>query len=146
MARKTDWPEFFIDRIERIERRLKKVLDASGCREGWLQGELFLHGQSNGLSVNTHVGGTFCDLSCGAEMAAEVKIIGARDHSKMRSRLESDVARLKKMTHVPRRYMILVRPDHPGKTIMTKYLDECSFGRCKSAVFDGFRVQIWQLG
>ncbi|ACY15382.1 hypothetical protein [Haliangium ochraceum] len=26
-----------------VEPRLKEMLDASGCREGWLQGEMFLH-------------------------------------------------------------------------------------------------------
>jgi hypothetical protein len=146
---KTDWLRFFAFSIKKLESRLKIVLNASGCREGWLQGELFLLGQKYKLCVYSHgsgIGGFF-DLSCGdgPDMLAEIKIIGALDPFKMRSRLQSDVDRVKAMNKVADRYMILITPDWDRLTTMSQYLDRCRFGQCNDMKLDGFRLRIWQI-
>lgn len=81
------WFNYFREQFDNLAADLKVVLDASGCREGWLQGELFRRSSDQDFAVNTYrypgLGGK-ADLeglrpvrSEGqAPMVAELKIIG----------------------------------------------------------------------
>ncbi len=59
---------------------LAQVLDAPGCREGWLQGELFREFRDvPGFRINMRRAGStgVPDLACGREMIGELKILGS---------------------------------------------------------------------
>jgi hypothetical protein len=83
-----DWIRFFTDTIDAIHEPLAVVLTASGCREGWLQGELYRAGRAYDVRVNEYSLGSrqTADLSCGdaPDMLAELKIVGADYFPKMR--------------------------------------------------------------
>src|SRR5690349_2094007 len=111
----TDWLTFFVNTIEAIREPLSVVLTASGCREGWLQGELFRAGREYDLRVNEHnLGGRqTVDVSYGEgpAMLAEIKSIGANHQQKMQGYLELDVGRMRSVsTTCTERYMILIIP------------------------------------
>ena len=146
-----DWLTFFADTIETIRVPLSTVLGASGCREGWLQGELYRAGHQYGLRVNEHSLGDrkTADLSCGdaPEMLAEIKIVGANYFPKMQAAIESDVERMRAVrTPGTQRFMILVIPRSDVKTKLGDYLDSCNFpGRCVEREWPEFRLRIWRL-
>jgi len=147
-----DWMNFFTETIEAIHERLSIVLTASGCREGWLQGELFSAGRKYDLRVNEHKleDRQTADLSCGPgpSMLAEIKIVAANYAPKMQTFIESDVARMRAVSSADtERYMILVIPKCDVKTKLGDYLDACSFPkkRCFDRTWPNFRVKIWQL-
>jgi hypothetical protein len=76
------WPDRFLALFCEIASPLAVVLNAEGCREGWLQGEFYRHFRTpeNGFRVNC----SYCDsrtkhdLYCErpTEMAAELKVYG----------------------------------------------------------------------
>jgi len=127
-----DWMNFFVSSIDAIHERLAVVVTATGCREGWLQGELFLAGRRYDLRVNECQLGNHrkADLSCGnpVKMIAEIKIVSGGFFPKMRYAIDVDVERMREVT-IPdaERYMILVIPQYDIKTTLGDYLDSCSF-------------------
>jgi hypothetical protein len=142
---KINWMRFFVNSIDAIKSDLAYVAsNASGCREGWLQGELFLAAKRNGynLRLNEHpLGGRGkADLSWGdpARMIAEIKIVGANFQAKMRHAIDADVKRLREVrTRGIERYMILIIPDSEknGKKIgkLKNYLDSWPVdGECRT--------------
>ena len=147
-----DWLEFFEHTITTIQEQLSVVLDASGCREGWLQGEFFRAGVSRQLQVNRHSlgDGTKADLSCSEPaMVAELKVVGALDSTKMQGLIERDVERMRQQRREGvDAYMILVVPDRespPNK--LDTFLRQCDFPNCQMVVkkYPQFTVKIWQL-
>ncbi len=48
------WPDRFLALLADIARPMAVVLNADGCREGWLQGEIYRHfaPRHNGFRVN----------------------------------------------------------------------------------------------
>ena len=147
----TDWLHFFVQAIESIHEPLSVVLRASGCREGWLQGELFRAGRAYDLRVNEYsLGGRqTADLSCGEgpAMLAEIKIVGADYYPKMQGYIESDVERMRAVTTAgTERYMILIIPACETKTKLGDYLHSCSFSdTCVEREWPGFRLRIWRF-
>jgi hypothetical protein len=146
-----NWLRFFADTIERIQEPLSIVLGASGCREGWLQGELFRAGREHDLRVNEFSLGNrqTADVSCGdaPEMLAEIKICGAGYYPKMQGYIESDVARMRAVsTPGTRRYMILIIPRSDAKSKLGEYLHSCSFSpQCIEREFPGFHLRMWEF-
>ncbi len=66
--------------FERKKVALTEVLDAAGCREGWLQGELFREFRAMpGFMMNEFLikKGETADIACAKQMAGELKSIGA---------------------------------------------------------------------
>src|SRR5580693_5967018 len=127
-----DWLKFFIETLESIHDQLAVVLMASGCREGWLQGELFRAGREHNLRVNEYDLGDrqTADVSCGdgPDMLAEIKIVGADYFPKMQGHIESDVERMRSFSNaMTQRYMILIIPNCDAETKLGKYLHSCSF-------------------
>ena len=146
-----DWLNFFASTIEAVQEPLSIILTASGCREGWLQGELYRAGRQYDLRVNEHAlgGRQTADLSCGEtpDMLAEIKIVGADYFPKMQGYIESDVARMRGVnTAGTQRFMILVIPRSDAKTKLGEYLHACSFSsQCFERDWPDFKLRIWQF-
>jgi hypothetical protein len=146
-----DWMKFFVQTIDAIHEPLAVVLTASGCREGWLQGELYRAGRDYDLGVNEYSLGSrqTADLSCGddPDMLAEIKIVGADYYPKMRGYIESDVERMRAVsTAGTQRFMILIIPHSNAKTNLGEWLTTCSFSRtCAEREWPSFRLRIWQF-
>jgi len=148
-----DWMAFFETSIDAIHHDLAYVLaNASGCREGWLQGELLLAGREYSLWTNESVVGCpgKVDLVCGnpPQMVAEIKIVGAHYSPKMESAVEADVERLRRL-EVPDRYMLLVIVPSDADTQLGAYLTACSFSeRCIDRTWEdsGLRLRVWRIG
>jgi len=146
-----NWLTFFVDTIEAINAPLAVVLKASGCREGWLQGELYRAGREYDLRVNECALGhrQTADLSCGEkpDMFAEIKIVGANYYPKMRGYIEADVERMRAASAPgTERFMILIMPRCDAKTALGEYLKSCSFStKCVERGWPNFRMRIWQL-
>ena len=72
--------------FQEIQAPLSLVLDAEGCREGWIQGELFRHFRPNDASFNVNCSHTSKqvkhDIVCGnpASLIAELKVYGLRGY------------------------------------------------------------------
>ena len=149
---KVDWPGFFINSIDKIQKRFAVALDAGGCREAWLQAELYCAGRERGydLNVNHHCLGDRkkADLSCDdpPTMLAEIKVVGAYDSLKMPGLIEADVQRMRKAHKSAERYMILVIRVSEDKTKLSKYLDTCCFAKkCREHAWKDFKVRIWRV-
>jgi hypothetical protein len=146
-----DWLTFFVLTIEAIQKPLSEVLQASGCREGWLQGELFRAGQKHNLRVNEyHLDNRqTADVSCGdgPDMLAEIKIVGADYFPKMQGHIKSDVERMRSFSNaITQRYMILIIPNCDAETKLGKYLHSCSFSTtCVERELSGFQLRIWRF-
>jgi hypothetical protein len=80
------WSDRFSVLFAEIARPLAVVLNADGCREGWLQGEFYRHfrPQYDGFRVNYSYGSGRVkhDLYCPVpnEMVAELKVYGMRGY------------------------------------------------------------------
>ncbi|WP_137105596.1 hypothetical protein [Azospirillum argentinense] len=83
------WFDYFHAQFDALAADLGVVLDASGCREGWLQGELFRRSPDQDFAVNTYpytdIGGKAdleglrpCVTGGEAAMVAELKVVGGR--------------------------------------------------------------------
>lgn len=127
------------------------VVNAWGCREGWLQGEMYRAGWRRGLQVNNYPlgGNKKADLCCleSPRMVAEVKVLGADYQGKMRYALDADVERL---TAIPdsdlERYMVLVIPKCEVRSSLGDYLDSVCFApRCVEREYPKFRLRLWRL-
>src|SRR5258708_4332105 len=111
------WEQFFLDFFDASAESIGVVLDAWGCREGWLQGELYRAGRRRGLRVNQYsLGGNrkadLCCLESPPRMVAEVKVLGAHYQSKMRFALDADAERLSAIKDAElERYIVLVIPN-----------------------------------
>src|SRR5947208_155416 len=80
------WPDRLITFFREIASPLGVILNASGCREGWIQGEMFRHFSpgNNGFSVNCSYANSRMkhDLHCKkpTEVVAELKVYGYRGY------------------------------------------------------------------
>ena len=80
------WPDRLFALFAEIARPTAVVLNADGCREGWLQGEIYryFHPKYNGFRVNYSQGSgrvkhdVYCPLP--TEMIAELKVYGMRGY------------------------------------------------------------------
>jgi hypothetical protein len=80
------WPDRFLALLAEISRPMAVVLNADGCREGWLQGEIYRHfsAQYDGFRVNHSYRSrrvkhdVYCPLP--NEMVAELKVYGMRGY------------------------------------------------------------------
>jgi hypothetical protein len=71
------WPNRFLAFFREIEKHFSVILQAEGCREGWLQGEFFRHFRENGVQVNyPGLDRAKHDLYCKlpSEMLVEIKV------------------------------------------------------------------------
>lgn len=47
-----NWLAYFSDFFSQRAMQIETVLDAGGCREGWVQGEMLLHARNLNLRTN----------------------------------------------------------------------------------------------
>lgn len=145
------WEQFFLDFFDYSAESIGVVVNAWGCREGWLQGELYRAGWRRGLRVNEYPLGSYkkADLCCSESprMVAEVKILGADYQSKMRNALDGDVRRLTDIQDADlERYMVLVIPNCEAKSSLGDYLGSvCYSSNCIEREYPAFRLRIWRL-
>jgi hypothetical protein len=151
---KTNWTRFFIDSIEAIRKDLAYIsAEASGCREGWLQGMLLLAAKKSGfdLRANEHPMGLRgkADLSFGdpPTMIAEIKIVGADFQSKMSRAIDADVERLRGVkTRRIERYMILVIRESTKTGKLKTYLDKWPLpAKGREIIGKGFSFKILRV-
>lgn len=85
MNSENSWIDYFFSFFKLNEQKITAILDASSCRELWIQGELFLYsdelvqpnsGDFHGQRVDLH--GKIANLP---EMIAELKIVGYQGYS-----------------------------------------------------------------
>jgi hypothetical protein len=145
------WEQFFLDFFDYSAESIGVVMCAWGCREGWLQGELYRAGWRRGLRVNEYPlgGNKKADLCCpqSPRMVAEVKVLGADYYGKMRYALDADVERL---TAIPdadlERYMVLVVPNSEVRSSLGDYLASvCYSPCCVEREYPKFRLRLWRL-
>lgn len=148
MNKTMNWTETFKMFFNSRKGEIDKILDAQGCREGWLQGEMFLYANPGSLQANVEP--QKYDLVSKIKedpMIAEIKICGGDYQSKMKGPIEHDIVKLAKAPSGQAKYFILV--------IDTRHL-ESSFGkwlidfRPVAEEFEevqgkNFKARIWKL-
>jgi hypothetical protein len=145
------WEQFFLDFFDYSAESIGVVVYAGGCREGWLQGELYRAGWRRGLRVNEYTlgGGKKVDLCCreSPRMVAEVKVVGADYEGKMRYAIDSDVRRLAEIPDADlERYMVLVIPNSEAKSSLGDYLGSvCYSPYCVEREYPQFHLRLWRL-
>lgn len=145
------WEQFFVDFFDFSAESVGVVVHASGCREGWLQGELYRAGWRRGLKVNEYPFGRNqkADLCCleRPRMVAEIKVLGADYQGKMRKALNADVERLEAIIDFDiEKYMILVIPQCEVQTPLGNHLASVCYGaRCIERQYPGFKLRLWRL-
>lgn len=145
------WEPFFLEFFDSVAEPLGIVVRAWGCREGWLQGELFRYGRDRKLRVNEYSlgGNKKADLCSFDEprMVAEIKILGADYNSKGRYALDTDVERLRAIEDAElERYMILVVPHSRVDSSLGRYLaGVCYSSHCVERDYPAFKLRLWRL-
>ena len=145
------WEQFFLDFFDYSAEAIGIVVSASGCREGWLQGELYRAGRRRGLRVNEYPlgGNRKADLCCreSPRMVAEIKVLGADYQGKMRYALDADVERMSAIQDGElERYMILVIPNSKVQSSLGQHLSGvCYSPLCVERKYPEFGLRLWRL-
>lgn len=143
-----DWIKFFVSFFKKKKYLINRILDAGGCRECWLQGEIYLHAKAKHKVLLTNASSHKFDLSSGkGRMVAEIKICGGDYQPKMRGLIKADVRKLKN-AQASKKYMILVVDIRKVKTKLGKWLMTCNFGDAPPSQIPStnFVARIWKLG
>ncbi len=145
-----NWIEFFKSFFDAKKDHINQILDAGGCRECWLQGEMYLHAKAKHKVLLTNASSHKFDLSSGkGRMVAEIKICGGDYQPKMQGLIEADVRKLENTPQAREKYMILVvdtrRVD--TKTKLGKWLKTCKFGGDPASQIPSthFVAKIWKV-
>jgi hypothetical protein len=103
LTKKVDWlPDFFSLHADRI----KRILPASGCRELWLQGEIYLYLSDDGLLTNATQ--SKYDLYMEGGFVMELKLLGGDYQRKVLSYLNRDFEKLQSHVGKEQKYVLLV--------------------------------------
>lgn len=152
-----DWLAYFARFFWQAAAPLAEVLDADGCREGWLQGELFRYGRRHGpkLSTNASVGSRRrkFDLLCKCPpMVAEIKICGGSYQTKNRGMIRDDVEKLLRAGDCFAKILVLVVDRRVTDTKLADWLatwnppDPPGHRRAlQRDVSDRVTVRMWEL-
>ncbi|MCH8315634.1 MAG: hypothetical protein IIA64_06635 [Planctomycetes bacterium] len=153
MPEHVDWFQWFLAFFEKVKDHFAVVLDAAGCWEGWLQGEMFLqgrHGRDMTLFTN-HPGVLnegFADLFAVAHppMVGEIKIVSA-EGTVMDSAIEKDVRRLRdRRVTATEAYMVLVIPKSEKQTKLGYRLEKLHYSdQHVERDYGAFKVRIWRI-
>lgn len=103
LTKKVEWvPEFFSGNVGRIE----KIFSAGGCRELWLQGEIFLFLSDDSLETNSTK--KKYDLFKQNSFAMEIKLLGGNYQRKVINSLGKDFVKLSSHQGNEQKYVLLV--------------------------------------
>ncbi|WP_303292348.1 hypothetical protein [Marinobacter sp. SS5-14b] len=103
LTKKVEWvPEFFSANVDRIE----KILPAGGCRELWLQGEIYLFLGGDGLVTNSTE--KKYDLYKRNSFVMEVKLLGGNYQRKVLNSLAQDFEKVSLHEGNEQKYVLLV--------------------------------------
>jgi hypothetical protein len=141
-----NWTQQFRDFFTSRKEQLAEILDAGGCREGWLQGEIYLHFRKTNLQTNAT--GKKYDLFCDAPpMVGEIKICGGDYQPKMKGLIISDIQKLRKSPAEYQRFMILVVDTRKLDTPLGRWLISPGFAQenAERLKGNGFEVLIWEI-
>jgi hypothetical protein len=142
-----NWIKFFTSFFEDKKEPINRILDAGGCRECWLQGEIYLHAEQEVLATNTSP--QKFDLSSDKyPMVAEIKICGGDYQPKMKGLIEADVRKLESDPQNREKYMILVVDTRGADTPLREWLMTCKFGDDPPSQIQStnFVARIWKVG
>ena len=142
-----NWMTYFADFFRQRSADLQAILDAAGCREGWVQGEMFLHARQ--LHLETNATGYKFDLHCPTPpMIAEIKICGGDYAPKMKGYIQDDVKKLADAQGVWQRFLILVVDKRHPDTSLGRWLTTCEFPHLQTqevALSEWVVVRMWQI-
>lgn len=140
-----DWIAFFTSFFERRKEAISRVLDARGCREGWLQGEIFIYAGELGLSLQTNGKRQRYDLySTSPPMIAEIKIAGGDYQPKNKFMIRKDVDKLACAPAEFARFMILLIDTQVTGTQLANWLSSDSPFSVESDEFPPVQSQRWR--
>ena len=152
-----DWLAHFERFFQHVAAPLGVVLDADGCREGWLQGELYRYGRGNPPRLSTNASTSSrrrkFDLLCKSPpMVAEIKICGGSYQTKTKRMIEEDVEKLRRADDSSARVLILVVDRRVTNTELAGWLltwnptDPPKYMRAiRRDVSDWVTVRMWEL-
>jgi hypothetical protein len=141
-----NWTKIFKSFFDLRKSEIDKILDAQGCREGWIQGEMFLHAPSGSLKTNA----TLKKYDLVSEihpMLAEIKICGGDYQGKMRHLIEADVDKLHKAPRGPAKYIILLIDTRNLGSPLGKWLLDFQLAAEEFDEVHGqnFKARIWKI-
>lgn len=141
-----NWIATFKSFFESRRNEIGKILDARGCREGWIQGEMFLHMPFGSMQTNDTTQ-KYDLVSVSVPMFAEIKVCGGDYQPKMMHMIEEDVAKLQKAPHDSAKYFILLIDTRNLGTRLGKWLLDF---QPESEEFEevqgqNFKARIWKL-
>lgn len=142
-----DWIAHFSDFFSRHSKPLEAILDAAGCREAWVQGQMFL--DRGELQIKTNATRDKLDLRCAdPPMIAEIKVCGGDYAAKMQAWIEADVDKLARVDGAYERYMILIVDNRNLRTRLGKWLTTCDFPHIRKdeqMLPPAVLIRIWQI-
>jgi len=142
-----DWLTYFKDFFSQHMAKLEVVLNAAGCREGWLQGEFFVDGQE--LQIKTNATPKKFDLLCSSPpMIAEIKICGGDYAPKMRGYIQEDAEKLACVSGSYERFLLLVVDNRHPDTELGRWLTTCDFEHVRKdelKLSDTVIIRLWQI-
>jgi len=142
-----NWIAYFTDFFRQRSEYVHSILDADGCRERWVQGEMFLH--ARGLHLKTDATRSRFDLLCPEPpMIAEIKICGGEYAPKMQKLIQDDVRKLERAAGDWERFMILVVDNRNPHTSLGRWLTTCDFPDTQKhdiALSKSVIIRIWRI-
>jgi hypothetical protein len=141
-----DWIAYFDDFFSKRAAKLAEMMKAAGCREGWVQGELFLHGRD--LGIETNATRLKYDILCkSAPMIAEIKICGGDYSPKMKGLIEDDVRKLGRDPGDRERFMILIVDTRKADSKLADWLRDPGFSDLKldRKFSESVAIKVWQV-
>ncbi|GAB6261205.1 hypothetical protein PSSHI_14480 [Photobacterium sp. R1] len=135
-------PAYFKDR----QTQIAKILNAGGCRELWMQGDIYLYLNDDALRTNATK--YRFDLYKEDQFAIELKVLGGQYQSKVVSFLENDFRKLLSNTTVQDKYVVLVLDNSSPETKLYSRLFSYAHpsGSLISQLdFGAFCVRIWKV-
>lgn len=143
LTQRVNWiSEFF----EKISNRLTRILSAGGCRELWLQGEIYLYLDDSTVKTNATL--KKYDVYKENSFILEIKLLGGNYQKKVISRLEDDFKKLADHSGLEQKYMLLVLDNQCQNTTLYDQLYNYQHSSGKQVFYKDYRaycVLLWRV-
>lgn len=143
LVKTVDWiPEFFHQNSQRVDR----ILSAGGCRELWLQGEMYLFLNEDELRTNATK--KKYDLYKEGCFVIELKLLGGNYQRKVLGYLKKDFDKLHAHLGTEKRYVLLVLDNSCQDSQLYDELFNYQSELAKQIYhkdYGGFCVILWRL-